>query len=55
MMPSESSAKPISDSLKFKYLDFIKPIKYQLDNILFEPEIIENEQPEQTIIIQANS
>ncbi len=48
-------AKPISDSLKFKYLDFIKPIKYQLDNILFEPEIIENEQPEQTIIIQANS
>jgi len=48
-------AKPISDSLKFKYLDFIKPIKYQLDNILFEPEIFENEQPEQTIITQANS
>ncbi|WP_244462122.1 peptidoglycan DD-metalloendopeptidase family protein [Wocania ichthyoenteri] len=47
-------AKPISDSLKFKYLDFIKPIKYQLDNILFEPEIIE-EQPDQTLIIQANS
>ncbi|PIA78721.1 peptidase M23 [Gaetbulibacter sp. 4G1] len=48
-------AKPISDSLKFKYLDFIKPIKYQLDNILFEPEVLENEQPEQTIITQANS
>lgn len=47
-------AKPISDSLKVKYLDFIKPIKYQLDNIYFPPENFE-EQPEQTIITQANS
>ncbi|MCB4807526.1 peptidoglycan DD-metalloendopeptidase family protein [Tamlana sp. 62-3] len=46
-------AKPISDSLKAKYLDFIKPIKYKLDNIFFEPEI--DEQPEQTVITQANS
>jgi murein DD-endopeptidase MepM/ murein hydrolase activator NlpD len=38
-------AKPISDSLKVKYLDFIKPIKSQLDNIIFKPEIIEDEQP----------
>ncbi|WNH13788.1 peptidoglycan DD-metalloendopeptidase family protein [Thalassobellus suaedae] len=29
-------AKPISDSLKVKYLDFIKPIKTQLDAIPFE-------------------
>ncbi|MCF7559772.1 peptidoglycan DD-metalloendopeptidase family protein [Sabulilitoribacter multivorans] len=47
-------AKPISDSLKVKYLEFIKPLKYQLDNIFFKPEI-EEEEPEQTIITQANS
>ncbi|ULC59934.1 peptidoglycan DD-metalloendopeptidase family protein [Flaviramulus sp. BrNp1-15] len=47
-------AKPISDSLKVEYLDFIKPIKYKLDNIFFKPEIKED-QPEQTIITQANS
>ena len=47
-------AKPISDSLKFKFLDYIKPIKYQLDNIQFEPEILEQE-PEQATITQANS
>ncbi|WP_430466953.1 peptidoglycan DD-metalloendopeptidase family protein [Winogradskyella ouciana] len=38
-------AKPISDSLKVKYLDYIKPIKQQLDNIFFlegEPKDIEN-------------
>ena len=46
-------AKPISDSLKTKYLEFIKPIKYKLDNIFFKPEI--EEQPEQTVITQANS
>ena len=28
-------AKPISDSLKVKYLEHIKPIKQQLDNIFF--------------------
>ncbi|MFD1615999.1 M23 family metallopeptidase [Gelatiniphilus marinus] len=47
-------AKPISDSLKFKFLEYIKPIKYQLDNIQFEPEIPE-QQSEQAIITQANS
>lgn len=38
-------AKPISDSLKIKYLEFIKPIKQRLDNIFFleaEPKEIEN-------------
>lgn len=29
-------AEPISDSLKVKYLDFIKPVKVQLDNIEFQ-------------------
>jgi murein DD-endopeptidase MepM/ murein hydrolase activator NlpD len=48
-------AEPISESLKFEYLEFIKPIKYQLDNILFPPEIIEKELLEQTVITQANS
>ena len=32
-------AEPISEDLKFKYLDFIEPIKMQLDNIPF----VENE------------
>ena len=38
-------AKPISDSLKAKYLEHIKPIKQRLDNIFFlegEPKEIEN-------------
>lgn len=48
-------AKPISDSLKVKYLDFIKPIKYQLDNVLFKPEIIEYEQEQQPMIKQSTS
>ncbi len=48
-------AKPISDSLKYKYLEYIEPIKYQLDNIQFQPQILENEQPEVPIIKQANS
>ncbi|MBV7268853.1 M23 family metallopeptidase [Winogradskyella luteola] len=40
-------AKPISDSLKVKYLEYIKPIKQQLDNIFFlEADGIE---PENTI------
>ena len=47
-------AKPISDSLKVKYLDFIKPIKYKLDNTFFKPNI-EEEEPQQTIFTQANS
>jgi murein DD-endopeptidase MepM/ murein hydrolase activator NlpD len=48
-------AKPISDSLKIKYLDFIKPIKSQLDNIIFKPEIIDDEEKAQPMIKQANS
>lgn len=48
-------AKPISDSLKVKFLDFIKPIKYKLDNIVFKPIIPDEEQPQQVIIKQANS
>tara|TARA_R110002072_G_scaffold201025_1_gene358726 strand:- start:706 stop:1002 length:297 start_codon:yes stop_codon:yes gene_type:complete len=37
-------AKPISDSLKVKFLDYIKPIKQRLDNIFFlEVELIETE------------
>ncbi|GAA0738212.1 peptidoglycan DD-metalloendopeptidase family protein [Gaetbulibacter jejuensis] len=35
-------AEPITDSLKVRYLEYIKPIRTQLDNILFEeqePEI----------------
>ena len=43
-------AKPISDSLKIQYLDFIQPIKIQLDNIHFLEDVFENEnQPEHTI------
>jgi len=35
-------AEPISDSLKVKYLEFIKPLKMQLDNIQYKiPEIEE--------------
>ncbi|MGA1225898.1 MAG: peptidoglycan DD-metalloendopeptidase family protein [Tamlana sp.] len=47
-------AKPISDLLKTEYLEYIKPVKYQLDNIFFKPEI-EEDQPEQTIITPSNS
>ena len=38
-------AKPISDSLKVKYLEYIKPTKQRLDNIFFleaEPIKVEN-------------
>jgi murein DD-endopeptidase MepM/ murein hydrolase activator NlpD len=34
-------AEPISDALKSKYLNYIAPIKLQLDNILFEEQTIE--------------
>jgi murein DD-endopeptidase MepM/ murein hydrolase activator NlpD len=37
-------AKPISDSLKVKYLEYIKPVKQRLDNIFFlEAEPIKKE------------
>ncbi|WP_298238711.1 peptidoglycan DD-metalloendopeptidase family protein [uncultured Algibacter sp.] len=48
-------AKPISDSLKVQYLDFIKPIKYKLDNIFFQPEIISEEEKNQPIITQLDT
>lgn len=37
-------AKPISDSLKVKFLDYIKPIKAQLDNII----LVEDSLPPET-------
>ncbi|WP_035483674.1 peptidoglycan DD-metalloendopeptidase family protein [Gaetbulibacter saemankumensis] len=48
-------AKPISDSLKVKYLEFIKPVKYQLDNIYFKPDIKKEENTQQPTITQSNS
>lgn len=48
-------AKPISDSLKTEYLEFIKPVKYQLDNINFKPQIDKKEDPKKTTINQVNS
>ena len=48
-------AKPISDSLKIQYLDFIEPIKYKLDNINFKPQITEEETPSTPVIYQTNS
>ncbi|MDU8884851.1 peptidoglycan DD-metalloendopeptidase family protein [Yeosuana sp. MJ-SS3] len=48
-------AEPISDSLKVKFLEYIQPIKYRLDNIFFQPEIIEEELLEQPVITQGNS
>lgn len=47
-------AKPISDALKTHYLDFIKPIKHQLDNTFFKPPKT-TDKPKTTIIKQANS
>lgn len=46
-------AKPISDSLKTQYLEFIQPIKHKLDNINFKPQITEEEP--QPVIYQSNS
>ncbi|HMC00241.1 MAG TPA: peptidoglycan DD-metalloendopeptidase family protein [Flavobacteriaceae bacterium] len=48
-------AEPISDSLKVKYIEYIQPIKYELDNIFFQPEIIGEEELNQAVITQANS
>ncbi len=44
-------AKPISDSLKVKYLDFIKPIKTQLDAIQFDDEVLEEKLDENLITL----
>ncbi|WP_299105890.1 peptidoglycan DD-metalloendopeptidase family protein [uncultured Winogradskyella sp.] len=46
-------AKPISDSLKIKYLEYVKPIKQRLDDIFFleaEPKIKENTITEDPIL-----
>jgi murein DD-endopeptidase MepM/ murein hydrolase activator NlpD len=46
-------AKPISESLKVKYLEYIKPVKRRLDNIFFleaEPIIKENTITEDPIL-----
>ncbi|NRR89983.1 peptidoglycan DD-metalloendopeptidase family protein [Winogradskyella undariae] len=46
-------AEPISDSLKVKYLEYIKPIRKQLDNIFFleaEPKETENTITEDPIL-----
>lgn len=49
-------AKPISDSLKVEYLEFIEPVKKQLDNIHFLEDIFEEQnQPEHTIKQNYNS
>ena len=48
-------AKPISESLKVQYLDFIKPIKYKLDNIFFQPEIISEEEKNEPVISQLDT
>ncbi len=45
-------AKPISDSLKVKYLEFIEPIKIQLDSIPFLEDVIEEELNENLITLK---
>jgi len=42
-------AKPISDSLKVKYLEFIQPLKIQLDAIPFSDNEIQNENEESLV------
>lgn len=46
-------AKAISDSLKGNFLEFIKPLKYKLDNINFKPQI--TEEAPRPVISQSNS
>ncbi|GAA4280505.1 peptidoglycan DD-metalloendopeptidase family protein [Gaetbulibacter aestuarii] len=48
-------AKPISDSLKVKFLDFIKPIKQELDSIPYEvSEVPENMRVAENDTLAAN-
>ncbi|MFD2822712.1 peptidoglycan DD-metalloendopeptidase family protein [Lacinutrix iliipiscaria] len=47
-------AEPISDSLKIEYLEFIKPLKMQLDNIQFDAENLE-EILDDNLITQTNN
>ncbi len=49
------AAEPIPDSLKTKYLEFIKPIKYRLDNTNFKPQNVEGSELTQPEIRQATS
>jgi murein DD-endopeptidase MepM/ murein hydrolase activator NlpD len=46
-------AEPISDSLKIKYLEFIKPFKTQLDVIQFIDEISQDQETE-TLVTQTD-
>ena len=39
-------AKPISEELKARYLEFIQPLKIQIDNIEFLEENSQEEEPE---------
>lgn len=48
-------AKPISDALKLEYLDFIKPIKIQLDNVHFLEDVFEDQNQPEQIIKQNNN
>ncbi|WP_298531392.1 peptidoglycan DD-metalloendopeptidase family protein [uncultured Algibacter sp.] len=48
-------AKPISDSLKVKYLDFIQPIRKQLDDIHFLEDVFEEQNQPEHIIKQNNN
>lgn len=49
-------AKPISDTLKIKYLEFIKPVKKQLDAIQFKEEtVLEEQLPENKNLITFNN
>ena len=45
-------AKPISDSLKIKYLHFIEPIKSKLDNIHFLEDVFEEQNQHKHILKQ---
>ncbi|WP_335966270.1 peptidoglycan DD-metalloendopeptidase family protein [Galbibacter sp. PAP.153] len=48
-------AEPIGDSLKVKYLDYIKPIKHQLDAIVYPSEKTSNEEEFLTELNQQNA
>jgi murein DD-endopeptidase MepM/ murein hydrolase activator NlpD len=46
-------AEPISQELKIKYLEYIKPIKVQLDNIKFKGDLLD-EEVKDNLITQVN-
>ena len=45
-------AEPISEELKVKYLDFIQPLKIQIDDIQFENDILEKKLNENLITLK---